>query len=167
MLSDGEGAERPNVTATVLYMPSARFVTAVHLMTMLGLARRDGEEPVPAPAFAFSVGTNPVVIRRLVGVLREAGLVEVARGPAGGVRLARDPEEISLADIAAATAADRLGLDRYAPGGPSDACRVAPHIAAEVARRAAAAEAAFRDQLAAMTLGSLVADVHDRLEVAA
>ena len=142
-------------------------MTATHVMTMLALARRAGDEPVPAPAFAFSIGTNPVVIRRLVGELRDAGLVSAARGSGGGVRLARDAADVTLADIAAAVQADEVGLARYAPGCPSDDCSVAPHIAAEVAVRAAEAEAAMRAQLAAVTLESLVSHVHHRMEVPA
>lgn len=142
-------------------------MTATHVMTMLALAQRAGEEPVPATACAFSVGTNPVVIRRLVGELRDAGLVEAVRGAGGGVRLARAAGEVTLADVAAAVLADDLGLARYAPGCPSGDCRVAPHIAAAVSARAAAAAAAMRAELATVTLDSLVSYVHHRTEVPA
>jgi len=141
-------------------------MTATHVMTMLGLAQRDGREQLPAPVFAYSVGTNDVVIRRVVAQLRDAGLVEVSRGAAGGVRLARTLEEISLADVAEATETE-AGLARYAPGCPSGDCSVAPHIADAVRSRAAEAEAALRDQLATVTLASLVADIHQRIEVPA
>lgn len=150
-----------------MFMPSARFMTATHVMTMLAMAQRAGEEPVPAPAFAFSIGTNPVVVRRLVGELRDAGLVHVARGSGGGVRLARALGEVTLADVAAAVQADDVGLARYAPGCPSGDCRVAPHIAAEVTARVAEAEAALRAQLATVTLESLVSHVNHRMEVPA
>ena len=148
-------------------MPSARFMTATHVMTMLALAQRADEEPVAAPAFAFSIGTNPVVVRRLVGELRDAGLVDVARGAGGGVRLAREAAQVTLADVAAAVQADEVGLARYAPGCPSAECRVAPHIAAEIAARAAEAEAAMRAQLATVTLDSLISHVNHRMEVPA
>ena len=142
-------------------------MTATHVMTMLALAQRTGEEPVPATACAFSVGTNPVVIRRLVGELREAGLVAAVRGAGGGVRLARAAGDVTLADVASAVQADELGLARYAPGCPNGDCRVAPHIAAEVTARAAEAEAAMRAQLATVTLDSLVSHVNHRMEVPA
>ena len=150
-----------------MFMPSARFMTATHVMTMLALAQRAGEEPVPATACAFSIGTNPVVVRRLVGELRDAGLVEAARGAGGGVRLARAAREVTLADVAAAVQADELPLARYAPGCPSGDCRVAPHIAAEVTARAAQAQAAMCAQLATVTLDSLAHDINHRMEVPA
>ncbi|MEM7375610.1 MAG: Rrf2 family transcriptional regulator, partial [Bacteroidota bacterium] len=43
--------------------------------------------------------TNPVVVRRVLGQLRKAGLLHSQKGHAGGWRLARDPKNISLADI--------------------------------------------------------------------
>ncbi len=48
---------------------------------------------------AEHAGTNPVVVRRVLGKLREAGLLMSESGHAGGWRLARAPELITLADI--------------------------------------------------------------------
>jgi DNA-binding IscR family transcriptional regulator len=147
-------------------MHNARFMTAAHAMAMVAVAESGGDGPVTAPELAFSIGTNPVVVRRLAAQLRDAGLVEVARGAGGGVRLARPPDQITLADIAIATDTAAPGLARYAPGSPSSRCRVAPHIAAEVASHAAEAEAALLDRLATVTLESLAGQVKRRLELA-
>lgn len=48
---------------------------------------------------ADHAGTNPVVVRRVLGKLREAGLLTSEKGHAGGWRLARTPQDISLADV--------------------------------------------------------------------
>ena len=70
---------------------------------------------------AEHAGTNPVVVRRVLGRLREAGLLTSEKGHAGGWRLARAPETISLADV-------YLALDeRLVAGGEDDgapACSV-------------------------------------------
>ena len=42
---------------------------------------------------------NPVVIRRLLGVLRSEGIVESRSGPKGGWAIGRDPSTISLGRI--------------------------------------------------------------------
>lgn len=44
-------------------------------------------------------GTNPVVVRRVLGRLRDAGLLSSEKGHAGGWRLACEPHNISLADV--------------------------------------------------------------------
>lgn len=48
---------------------------------------------------AEHAGTNPVFVRRVLGPLRDAGLLTSEKGHAGGWLLARAPEEITLADV--------------------------------------------------------------------
>lgn len=75
---------------------NSRFPVAVHIMTSLAYNPKEWQS---SPMLAESVGTNPVVIRRLVGRLQRAGLVEAHAGKLGGVELARRPETITLLDI--------------------------------------------------------------------
>lgn len=86
-------------------MVNQQFATAVHVMTALGYScskRKSKKEPnelLSSEFIAKSVNTNPVVIRRLLGQLSKAGLVQTTRGKMGGVCLAKDASLITLKDI--------------------------------------------------------------------
>src|SRR3954453_12258648 len=72
---------------------NSRFSTAVHILTLL--ASMPGER-LTSEFIAASVGTNPVVIRRQLASLREAGLVESKGARGGGWALNLDPARITL-----------------------------------------------------------------------
>jgi Rrf2 family protein len=75
---------------------SSKLSVGIHIMTIFAL--KPGE-PLTSEFIACSVNTNPVVIRRLLGSLRAARIVESKTGVGGGWLLLRDPEEITLLDI--------------------------------------------------------------------
>ncbi len=75
---------------------SSRFTIASHILVLLAL---EGEkEKQTSTSIAGSVGVNPVIIRNILSQLKEAGLVEVARG-IGGARLAQGPDQITLLHV--------------------------------------------------------------------
>ncbi|HJU93215.1 MAG TPA: Rrf2 family transcriptional regulator, partial [Pyrinomonadaceae bacterium] len=65
----------------------------------LSLMAWSGEEPLKSEQVAESVNTNPVVIRRMLLELAEAGLVVSQTGSLGGSRLANDPAKTTLLDV--------------------------------------------------------------------
>lgn len=75
---------------------NSQFAMAVHILAVLA---RSGEMNVKSGFIADSVNTNPVVIRRLMGQLGQAGLVLSQTGSLGGTRLALDPSEITLCSV--------------------------------------------------------------------
>jgi Rrf2 family protein len=75
---------------------NTQFAMAVHVLTVLA---RHKDEKVKSETVAGSVNTNPVVIRRLLGQLSQANLVESQTGAAGGTQLARCPRDITLAEV--------------------------------------------------------------------
>ena len=73
-----------------------QFSMAVHVLAALAYNRG---RLMSSEEIATSVGTNPVVIRRLTSRLAQAGIVETRRGKEGGVQLARSPGEICLSEV--------------------------------------------------------------------
>ena len=75
---------------------NSRFAVAVHVLSLMAWA---GEEPLKSEQVAESVNTNPVVIRRMLLDLAQAGLVVSQTGSMGGSRLATDPAKTTLLDV--------------------------------------------------------------------
>lgn len=74
---------------------SSRFSVAVHIIAILDLYGN----PMPTSEFiAGSVDTNPVVIRRILGMLKQAGIVDMKRGT-GGAYLTKKAENITLLEV--------------------------------------------------------------------
>jgi DNA-binding IscR family transcriptional regulator len=63
---------------------SSRFTVAVHILPLIAM-----EESTTCTSewIAGSVNTNPVIIRRVVGKLKKAGLVNVRPGTGGAFLL--------------------------------------------------------------------------------
>jgi len=60
------------------------------------------ERAMTSEQIAGWLNTNPVVVRRMIGGLREAGILASARGHGGGLTLARPADAITLAQVAEA-----------------------------------------------------------------
>ena len=102
---------------------------------------------------ALVQSTNPVVVRRTLGLLRVAGLVTSTKGHDGGWTLARPATQITVADVYRATN-DPFFAKSNGPDNP-------PHCAIERALHStmdaalASAEAALTDKLATVTIADL------------
>ncbi len=75
---------------------NSRLSLALHTLSHMA---GDPDRIRTSADIADHAGTNPVVVRRVLGKLRQAGLLTSERGHAGGWRLARTPQDISLADV--------------------------------------------------------------------
>ncbi|CAN7251485.1 Rrf2 family transcriptional regulator [Bradyrhizobium sp. LjRoot220] len=129
------------------------------LHVLLHMAERD--EPVTSEALAKAMGTNPVVIRRVMAGLRDQGYVRSEKGHGGGWTLARDLADITLRDIYRALGEPALlaiGNRTEAPG-----CLVEQAVNAALTHAFDDAEALLLSRLADVTLAKLSADFHKRL----
>mgnify|MGYP000064831284 CR=1 FL=1 len=136
---------------------SARFTVALHVLTLLAARRR---EALTSEFIAGSVNTNPVVIRRVLGLLREAGLAASQPGAHGGWKLRRDPARITLLDV-------RRAVEEPPPfamhaRAPNPACPVGRNIQKALGRIYGEAEKAMELQLARTTIESLERRVRKR-----
>ena len=75
---------------------SGKFTIAIHICLYL---QYKGEDLVSSQQIAKSVQTNPVVIRRLVGRLRDKEIIGSMPGAKGGFYLKRPAAKINLWEI--------------------------------------------------------------------
>jgi Rrf2 family protein len=78
---------------------SQRLEYAMRAMIELA-ARRDDPALVPAREIALAQQIPLRFLEQQLGALHKAGLVQSSRGAGGGCRIAKDPAEIRVADIA-------------------------------------------------------------------
>ena len=69
------------------------------VMAMADLARYGGKKPVSLGEIASRQEISLSYLEQLFAKLRRAGIVKSVRGPGGGYHLARDADEIQVADI--------------------------------------------------------------------
>lgn len=75
---------------------NSKLSLALHTLGHLAV---EPDQPHTSATIAKHHDTNDVVVRRVLGLLRKAGLVVSEKGHAGGWKLARPAEQITLADI--------------------------------------------------------------------
>ena len=130
---------------------SCQFATGVHLLALLAQspdAFRTSNE------IAESTMTHPVVVRRLMARLQEAGMVETQKGPGGGVRLSRLPRQITLAEVyKAVETSEPLHLPHTPPNKNCPIGHALQRILEEIFSRA---ESALTNELARTTLSDVL-----------
>ena len=76
------------------------------LHVLIHMARHDG--PMTSEVIGRMLGTNPVLVRRTLAGLRDAGYVRSEKGHGGGWMLAADLEKVTLLDIHRAVGSARI-----------------------------------------------------------
>jgi len=137
---------------------NSRFAMATHVMTTLALKKN---ELVTSSYLADSMNTNPVVVRRLLVELQKAGLLITQSGRAGGARLLKPVEKISLFDIYAAV--DRGELFAYNPNDPNRKCPVSCEMKSVLEPVFASASESLSESLKKVRLSDLVSRLSRRL----
>lgn len=132
---------------------NSNFTIAVHILTLLASA----DDPMSSSTIASSVNTNPVTIRRMIGVLRVAGLVDTIPGSTGGARLSKTTSAITLADVYQLTKEDTLfGLH---PNTPNPQCIVGRNIQRVLVQHFEETDRLIVEQLAQTTIQDVLDSV--------
>ncbi|MEA5669948.1 Rrf2 family transcriptional regulator [Pseudomonas sp. MH2] len=130
------------------------------LHVLIHMARH--EQPATSETLAQMLGTNPVVVRRTMGLLRKQGYVQSEKGHRGGWTLARPLEQITLLDIHEALGASTLFAIGLATDHPQ--CLVEQAVNAALTDAFDAAQALLLGRLGSVTLAQLAEDFERRYQ---
>jgi Rrf2 family protein len=140
---------------------SSKLSVGIHTMTIFAL---QPGEPLTSEFIACSVNTNPVVIRRFLGSLRAAGIVESKTGVGGGWTLLVDPERITLLDILHAVEPQNeiFALHR---SEPNPECPCGQHIQSVLTEVYDKVQDGMTRQLAGITIACITGKIRGLMEV--
>ena len=134
---------------------TSRFTVAVH--TLLGIKVFGDEYKTTSEFLASSVNVNPVIIRRVLGSLKESGLIEIKAG-SGGARLVKNPNDITLYDIYKAVVCLEDGLFQFHKN-PNLDCIVGKNIHNVLDTQLLNAEKAMENELKSVSLEELLTKI--------
>ena len=130
------------------------------LHVLIHMDRHEGA--LTSEAIAEMLNTNPVVIRRTMAGLREAGHVRSEKGHGGGWRLARPLDGITLLDIHRALG--EPGIFAIGPTADEPSCLVEQAVNAALDGALREAEEVLVRHLGQVTLADLAADFDRRMK---
>ena len=132
-----------------------KFSVALHILTMIS----ESKENLSSQALAESVGTNASYIRKVIALLKNAGLIQSHQGKMG-YQLSKSPKDITLLNIYFATQeVSHISLFPVHQNSNPD-CPVGKHIQGAVSPLFASAEAQLEKELAQQTLEDVINNLY-------
>lgn len=141
---------------------SSRFTIAVHMLACMDVFKEDYK--ITSDFLASSINVNPVIIRKILSQLKEAGLIEVKRGP-GGATIARPLEEITLLDVYHAVDCLEENTLFHFHENPNPDCPVGRNIHNILDDRLIQVQKVMEQELKSMTLADIESDLKKYLEI--
>ena len=136
----------------------SKLFVALHVLAHLAAT---GNRPIISEVMAAHLQTNPVVIRRSLAGLREAGIVTSVKGHGGGWTLARPAAAISLGAVYTVLGEREELLPHLEPD--PHGCQIDAAVRGALDGFYAEANALLLRRLDAITLADLTADLACRL----
>ena len=131
---------------------SSRFTVALHIFTCVDTFKDDYK--VTSDFLAGSINTNPVIIRKILTQLKNAGLITVARGT-GGITVNRMLSEITFYDVYQAIEPVENGDLFHFHESPNPECPVGRNIHRLLDEKLKAIQDSMEDKMKEFTLADL------------
>ncbi len=140
---------------------SSRFTLAIHIFACIDTF--GNKYKVTSDFLARSTNVNPVIIRKLLGQLKGAGLIQVARGT-GGTTVTKPLEEITFLDIYHAVECVENGELFHFHENPNPNCPVGKNIHHILDNKLLQIQNSLEKELASITLADVKKDTKKYLD---
>ena len=135
---------------------TSKFTIAVHIITAIDYFK--DSEKVTSNFLAGSVGVNPVIVRNVMGNLKESGIIEISQGKSG-IGLAKGLDEITFYDVyKAVDCVDGEGLFRFHEN-PNIKCPVGRNIHLAMDEKLQRVQDTMENELRHITIADVAADI--------
>ena len=139
---------------------SSRFTMAIHMFACIDTFT---DQKMTSDFMAASIGTNPVIIRKILQQLKAAGLIEVARGT-GGVTIKKSLDQITFLDVYRAVECTPDEELFHFDEKPNQKCPVGRNIHHVLDNRLLDVKRAMEEKLSEMTLADVKKDIAAYIE---
>ncbi|MBR0470821.1 MAG: Rrf2 family transcriptional regulator [Clostridia bacterium] len=139
---------------------SSRFTVALHIFTCVDTFR--DEYKVTSDFLAGSINTNPVIIRKILTQLKNAGLITVARGT-GGIEPTRSLGDITFYDVYQAIEPVENGDLFHFHEAPNPECPVGRNIHALLDDKLKNIQNAMEDKMKEYSIEDLRSEMQELL----
>lgn len=140
---------------------SSRFTLAIHIIACIETFKN--EYKVTSDFLADSTNVNPVIVRKILGQLKSAGIVEVARG-SGGAVLSKPLDGITFLDIYKAVECVENGELFHFHENPNPKCPVGRNIHTVLDNRLDKVQQAMENELKKITLADIESDIQKLIQ---
>ncbi|MDE5700225.1 MAG: Rrf2 family transcriptional regulator [Lachnospiraceae bacterium] len=139
---------------------SSRFTIAIHMLACMDVFKE--EYKITSDFLASSINVNPVIIRKILSQLKDAGLIEVKRGPGGAV-IAKPLNEITFFDVYQSVDCIEENTLFHFHENPNPDCPVGKNIHRVLDDKLLRIQAAMEQELRSITLADMNADLQKYL----
>ena len=139
---------------------TSKFTIAVHVITAIDYFK--DHEKVTSNFLAGSVGANPVIVRNVMGNLKEAGIIDISQGKSG-ITLAKRLDDITFYDIyRAVDSVSDEGLFHFHEN-PNTNCPVGRNIHKAVDEKLLKVQQAMEAEMKQITLSDVAMDTRKEI----
>ena len=135
---------------------SSKFTIAVHLLAVIDYL--GDNEKVTSNILAKSIGSNPVIVRNVMGNLKEFGIIDISQGKSG-VLLTRKTNEITFYDVyKAVETVKEEGLFHFHEN-PNPECPIGSNIHKAMDIKLETIQQSMEEEMKKITIADVLSDI--------